>query len=75
MSNSFNNPTEGRHFLRLKLAYFVSEISTDTWCRKVYEIETPTGTEVWIERESRLEAPEYYYELFQYQGVEEAVNA
>jgi len=64
------NPTEGRHFLRLKLAYLISEVSTDTWTRKVYEIETPQGVEVWIERESKLEEPEYYYSLKRFEGEE-----
>lgn len=62
------NPTEGRIFLKRRLAYLISSLLTDTFTRTVYEIDTPTGTEVWIERESRLEAPEYYYQLFQYQG-------
>jgi len=64
------NPTEGKHFLRLKLAYAVSELSTDIFTRKVYEIETPQGVEVWIERESKLEEPEYFYTLFQFKGDE-----
>lgn len=66
------NPIEGKAFLRLKLAYLMSELQTDTFTRKVYEIETPAGIEVWIERESRLEEPEYFYRLRQYQGDMEA---
>lgn len=68
------NPIEGKVFLRLKLAYLMSELQTDTFTRKVYEIETPAGIEVWIERESRLEEPEYFYRLSQYQGNVEATT-
>lgn len=64
------NPTEGRHFLRLKLAYLISEVSTDAWTRKVYEIETPEGVEVWLERESKPEEPKYYYSLQRFEGEE-----
>jgi hypothetical protein len=74
MSNSITHRTEGRLFLRLKHACEMSSIETNTWRRRVYEIDTPSGTEVWIERESKLEAPEYFYDLFQYQGDEEVVT-
>lgn len=70
----FSVPYEGRYFLSLKGARFISIISTDTWTRRVYEIDTPDGTEVWIERESRLEAPEYFYQLFQFLGEPDAVT-
>jgi hypothetical protein len=70
----FSVPYEGRHFLTLKNAHEVSSLKSDTFTRKVFEIDTPDGTEVWIERESRLEAPEYWYQLFQYQGDEEKVT-
>ena len=65
---SITNPTEGHIFLRRRLAYEISRLETYLFRRIEYEIDTPTGTEVWIERESKLEAPEYFYQLFQYQG-------
>jgi hypothetical protein len=70
----FSVPYEGRHYLTIHKAKEISRVSYDTWCRKVYEIETTEGTEVWIEKESMLEAPEYFYNLFQYLGEETKVT-
>lgn len=51
----------------------MSVTETDTDRRTVYEIDvldngTTPNTEVWIERESKLEEPEYYYRLTQFTG-------
>ncbi len=64
---------QARQFLRGANAREVSVIETDIFKRTVYEIDllengTTPITEVWIEQESKLEEPEYFYNLFQFQG-------
>ena len=68
LTNQFRNPQDGKSFLKSKNAVEISRYECDTFIRIALEIETPDGTEVWIERESKLEEPEYYYSLFQFQG-------
>ena len=65
------DPQVGKKFLHQFLADEISSTESDTFRRKVFEIEIGGLTEVWIERESKLEEPEYFYQLFQYQGEED----
>jgi hypothetical protein len=57
-----------RRFLKVSQAKEISTTETDTFKRTVYEIDMAKDgkTEVWIERESKLEEPEYFYNLFQF---------
>ena len=62
---------DAKKFLQSSVKQMVSEDEIDTSVRRVYEIDTPNGTEVWIEWESKLEEPEYRYSLMHYTGVSE----
>jgi hypothetical protein len=66
-----NNREEGRAFLRLHDAKKIDETTSDLFRRAVYEIPTTEGAQVYVENESRLEAPEYYYHLWKFNGKEE----
>ena len=64
---------QARQFLKATKAREVSVNENDTSRRTVYEIDllengTDLVTEVWIERESKLEEPEYFYNLYQFKG-------
>jgi hypothetical protein len=64
----FTIPYEGKHFLTIKLAREISCLKTDTLIRRIYEIETPDGTEVWIERNVYLNGSRCFYQLFPFNG-------
>ena len=65
---------DAKKFLKMTKAQEISVTEADTTRRTVYEIEVredgKTITEVWIERESKLEEPEHFYNLFQFKGTQ-----
>jgi len=60
----FYDRTAGKGFLSLHNAHEIEEVSTNTFSSKVYAVYTMNGREIWVEHESKLESPEYYYQLF-----------
>ena len=64
---------QAKKFLAAMNPHVMSVTETDIYRRTVYEIDvldngTTPNTEVWIERESKLEEPEYFYNLSQFIG-------